>query len=147
MPRPRVSRFVATYKPRAMTPSASCTQTYGSEKRPAMKSQVKRALTTATAPNKPAACPFCLRVISLAPAMRLDRAVGGEEAERADREEVDDVLEIERPAAERVEVADGAEVGDHLADRAFRLLGGPADDPGHEQDDERDERRHHLAHG
>src|SRR3954463_13913981 len=105
------------------------------------------ALDTATAPNNPPACPFFLRVMYLAPAMRLDRAVGGEEAERADRHEIDDVLEIERPAAERVEVADGAEIRDHLARRALGLGGGPADDPGHEQDHEGDEGRDHLALG
>src|SRR3954471_1552254 len=79
--------------------------------------------------------------------MRLDRAVGGEEPQRADRHEIDEVLEIERPAAERVEMADGAEIRDHLARRALGLGGGPADDPGHEQDHEGDEGRDHLALG
>src|SRR3954462_9565131 len=103
-----------------------------------MNSQVNTALDTATAPYNPAACPFCLRGMYLAPAMRLDRAVGGEEAERADRHEIDEVLEIERAAAERVGGADGAGIGAPLARGALRLRGGPADDPGHEQDHEGD---------
>src|SRR5262245_30534778 len=133
---------------RAATPSASWIQTAGWEKRPAMKNQQKSALKSATAPKRPAAWPCCLMVMAFsAPAMRLDRAVGGEQSQRAVREEVDEVLQLDGALAEGIEVGDGAQVGDQLAGGALRLRGRPADDPGHEQHHEGDQRRHHLALG
>ena len=80
-----------------------------------------------------------------APAVRLDRPVAGKQADRADREEIDGVLQFDGASAERVEVRDGAQVGDELAGRALRLGRRPADDPGHEQDDESDQRRDSLV--
>src|SRR5919201_1113699 len=127
-------------------PSTSWIQTYGSANRPVMKSHEKNAESSATAPNRPAACPFCLTVMmSSAPAMRLDRTVRGEQPERANREEVDEVLQFDRSLAERVEVRHRAQVGNELARRALSLRGRPADDPRHQQHDERDQRRDHLA--
>src|SRR5712692_5899683 len=97
---------------------------------PVTKSQLKTALNNTTVPNRPPMRPHALRFICLAPAVRLDRAVGREEAEGDDREEVDDVLQVDGALAEGVEVADRSEVGDEVAHPALRLAGGPADDPG-----------------
>src|SRR6184192_122342 len=111
-----------TYTAIPARPSTTWTHTYGSANRPVMKSQEKNAESSATAPNRPAACPFCLTVmVSSAPAMRLDCAVRGEQAQRADREEVDEVLQFDRTLAERIEVGDGAQIGDELARGAFGL--------------------------
>src|SRR5262249_39067118 len=98
-----------------------------------MKNQQNSALRSATAPKRPAACPCCLMVMALsAPAMRLDRAMRGEQPQRADREEVDEVLQVDGALAEGIEVRDRAQVGDDFPGRPLRLRGGPADDPGHE---------------
>src|SRR2546422_297536 len=88
--------------------------------------------------------PQFLRLIGSAPPVRLDGAVGREQPEDDDREEVDDVLQLEGPLAEGVEMADGSEIGDEVAYPSLRFGCRPADDPGHQEDDEGDQRRHHL---
>src|SRR5512141_755960 len=114
---------------------------------PVTNSQLKTALNSTTTPSRPAIRPQFFSLIGSAPPVRLDRAVGREQAEDDDREEVDDVLHLERALAEGVEVADGSEIGDEVTHPALRLRCRPADDPGHQQDHEGDQRRHHLRLG
>src|SRR5437016_5911737 len=83
---------------RAITPAL--------ETLPVTNSQLKTALKRTTRPKRPAMRPQFLRLIGSAPPVRLDRAIGREEAEDDDREEIDDVLQLEGALAEGVEMAD-----------------------------------------
>src|ERR1700694_5751041 len=137
-----------------MSPSNSCMRTNGSRKLPVTRSQQNSALETATAPNNPAMRPFCLVVMSislpgcLAPPVCFDGAVGGKEAQRADAEEVEDVLQINGAANEALEVVARRRVLDELAHPAVcSLARGPADDEEQHQDCPGDEGRHHLRFG
>src|SRR6266481_739149 len=114
---------------------------------PVTNSQLNTALNSTTKPNRPAIRPQFLRLIGSAPPVRLDRAVGREQAEDDDREEVDDVLQVEGSLAEGIQVAHRGEIADQLAHPALRLGRRPADDPGHQQHHEGDQRRHHLRFG
>src|SRR5690242_15389588 len=97
---------------------------------PVTKSQHNTAYRRATSPNRPATRPPFFRLIGSAPPVGLDRAVGREQAEGDDREEVDDVLQLQGTPAERIEMADGGEVGDEVSHPALGLGSRPADDPG-----------------
>src|SRR5207249_2779415 len=114
---------------------------------PIRNNQQRMAYTRATKPNTPAMRPWFFRSIELAPPVRLDRAIGREKAEDDDREEVDEILWLDGALAEGIEVAHRGEIGDEIAHPAFGFAGGPADDPGHQQDHEGDQRRHHLRFG
>src|SRR5437764_9662185 len=121
------------------TPMASRAITPALETLPVTNSQLKTALNSTTSPKRPAIRPQFLRLIGSAPPVRLDRAVGREQSEDDDREEVDDVLQFEGALAEGVEMADGGEIGDEVAHPALCLGSRPADDPGHQENDERDQ--------
>src|SRR5260370_16281912 len=92
------------------------------------KSKLNTALTRITTPNRPPMRPHCFEFIWSAPAVRLDRAIGREQAEYDDREEVDDVLQVDGALAEGIEVAHAGEIGDEVAHPALGLARGPADD-------------------
>src|SRR4051812_45568833 len=86
-------RLVISQKAIPPAPSTSRTITPALAIEPVTKSQLKTALNRTTSPNKPPMRPHALRLsaiwVPLAPAMRLDRAVGREQAEDDDREEID----------------------------------------------------------
>src|SRR5207249_5004583 len=121
------------------TPVPSRAITPALETLPVTNSQLNTALKRTTRPKRPAIRPQFLRLIGSAPPVRLDRAVGREQAEDDDREEVDDVLQLEGALAEGVEMADGREISDEVAHPSLRFGSRPADDPGHQEDDEGDQ--------
>src|SRR5213080_3478123 len=104
--------------PRIPTASRAITPTLAML--PVTNSQLKTALKRTTTPNRPPMRPQFFRFIGSAPPVRLDRAVGREQAEDDDREEVDHVLQLERALAEGIEVRHGSQIGDGVADPALR---------------------------
>src|SRR6266446_6511227 len=140
-------RLVTSQRAMPATPAARRAITPALATLPVTNSQLNTALKSTTTPNRPAIRPQLLRLIGSAPPVRLDRAVGREEAEDDDREEVDDVLQVEGSLAEGIQVAHRGEIADQLAHPALRLGRRPADDPGHQQHHEGDQRRHHLRFG
>src|SRR5476651_1896637 len=114
MPRPRrgSSRVAKAQKAMPATAIPMRTRTAAEAMLPVMKSQLKMALKIKTRPKRPVRRPQFLAVICLAPAMRLDRAVGREQAENDDGKEVADVFHCQRALGERVEMARGRDVHD-----------------------------------
>src|SRR5476651_2608821 len=109
MPRPRrgSSRVAKAQKAMPATAIPMRTRTAAEATLPVMKSQLKMALKIKTRPKRPVRRPHFLAVICLAPAMRLDRAVGREQAENDDRKEVENVFHRERAFGEGLQVAAG----------------------------------------
>src|SRR5471032_2603851 len=117
MPRPRrgSSRVAKSQKAMPATAITSRTSTAGVPSVPVMKNQLNMALKIKTRPSRPARRPQFLEVICLAPAMRLDRAIGREQAEDDDRKEVENVFHRERAFGEGLQVAAGGEVHHEVA--------------------------------
>src|ERR1051325_870498 len=84
------------------------------------------------------------RFILALPPSRLERLEADEEREDREVHVVDDVLRVEDALRERVEVLDHRQLAQHRLPDPARRVAAPADDPEHEEHDERDGAGHDL---
>src|SRR6266436_2782259 len=88
------------------------------------------------------------RLVTLSPPpLRFERPEGEEQRQHDAGQVVDEILGVDQPAREAVEVIDEREILEHPAQAAPRELGPPSDDPEREQDPEGAEAGHDLVLG
>src|SRR6266446_5162426 len=88
------------------------------------------------------------RLVTLSPPpLRFERPEGEEQRQHDAGQVVDEILGVDQPAREAVEVIDEREILEHPAQAAPRELGPPSHDPEREQDPEGAEAGHDLVLG